>query len=403
MGLMLQDIRTDTLLVSLVTLAGWQSQMWKRKGGWAHALLAFTFLGLAMLAKGPLALMALTAALGGHALWNNDYSILKRPSFWGGLTLMGLLLLPWLWGLYHQWGWDKGVRYYLWTQNFGRITGENPWAQRADYSFVFHNLLWSYLPWITLLPSALLWALRSPSRHRELSAMGLTAWVLLVIGLSISKFQLPHYVYILWPFQALLLTQWWIQAGPLPRARWMSLVPMSILGFMFSIGVDYAWVGYPLATALWTGGLAVSWVVQARNTLFIGSCALLLTLLVLNGLFYPNLMTYQASSRLGQWAVQHGWAHQLQRLSCDNESVHALHFYTNRIIPEWSPSSAAPGKPAIVYASQSCADSLKAQGMKVQALHQIPRIQVTRLTLPFLNPNTRSQHCSQSGIYRVVP
>ncbi len=37
-GLMLQDVRTDTLLVALVTLAGWQAQVWKQNNRALHAL-----------------------------------------------------------------------------------------------------------------------------------------------------------------------------------------------------------------------------------------------------------------------------------------------------------------------------------------------------------------------------
>ncbi|MBM3912364.1 MAG: hypothetical protein FJ350_05075 [Sphingomonadales bacterium] len=403
MGLMLQDVRTDTLLVALVSLAGWQSQVWKKTGAWTPAMLAFAFLGLAMLAKGPLAFMALTAALGGHALWNSDYRILKRASFWGGLGLMILILLPWLWGLYQQWGWDRGIRYFLWTQNFGRITGENPWAYRADYSFVLHNLLWSFLPWVVFLPSALIWALRNPSRNRELSSMSLTAWTLLVVGLSISKFQLPHYVYILWPFQTLLITQWWIQALP-PRP--FQTVPwklMSLLGLLFCIGVDYAWVGFPLATLIGSLGLATSWALRRRNALWMGTSALLLSLLVLNAFFYPKLMAYQGSSRLGRWSVDQGIAPRLQRIGCDNESIHALHFYTHRVIPEWSADSATAGISYTVYASRSCADSLRSLGMRVEPLQEMPSIKVTRLSLAFLNPKTRSKQGTITGIYRVIP
>ncbi|MFM7911269.1 MAG: hypothetical protein ACKO9W_03730, partial [Bacteroidota bacterium] len=218
-----------------------------------------------------------------------------------------------------------GIRYYLWTQNFGRITGENPWAHRADYSFVLHNLLWSFLPWVVFLPSALIWALRNPSRNRELSSMSLTAWTLLVVGLSISKFQLPHYVYILWPFQALLITQWWIQAPPPRPLRTVPWKLMSLMGLLCCMGVDYAWFGVPLATLTGSLGLAISWALRGRNALWMGASALLLSLLVLNAFFYPKLLAYQASSRLGQWAVDQGIAPNLQRMGCDNESIHALH------------------------------------------------------------------------------
>lgn len=178
---------------------------------------------------------------------------------------------------------------------------------------------------------------------------------------------------------------------------------MSLMGLLCCLGVDYAWFGVPLATLVGSLGLVISWALHGRNALWMGASALLLSLLVLNAFFYPKLLAYQASSRLGQWAADHGIAPSLQRMGCDNESVHALHFYTQRAIPEWSADSAIPGNSYIVYASRSCADSLRSLGMKVESLQEMPSIKVTRLSLSFLDPRTRKQQGNVSGIYRVIP
>lgn len=169
------------------------------------------------------------------------------------------------------------------------------------------------------------------------------------------------------------------------------------------MGVDYAWFGIPLATLTGSLGLAISWVLRGRNALWMGASALLLTLLVLNAFFYPKLLAFQASSRLGQWAADHGVAPSLQRMGCDNESIHALHFYSHRVIPEWSADSAIPGNSYTVYTSKACADSLRTLGMEVEPLQEMPSIKVTRLSLSFLDPRTRNQQGTLSGIYRVVP
>ncbi|MFM8838266.1 MAG: hypothetical protein ACKOHH_06510, partial [Bacteroidota bacterium] len=56
-----------------------------------------------------------------------------------------------------------------------------------------------------------------------------------------------------------------------------------------------------------------------------------------------------------------------------------------------------------VYTSRACADSLRSLGMKVEPLQEIPSIKVTRLSISFLDPRTRNQQGTLSGIYRVVP
>ncbi|NBW33307.1 MAG: hypothetical protein EBR22_05065 [Cytophagia bacterium] len=409
-GLMLQDVRTDTLLVALVTLAGWQAQIWKQSNRPVHALSAFGLAALGMLAKGPLALMALVAVHGGDALWSGRYGLLRRPAFWWGLLWMILLLLPWLGALWEQWGWYKGVRYYLWTQNFGRISGENPWAQSADPTFVFHNLLWSYAPWSLMLPAALWHALQHRERNNETVRQALTAWALLAVGLSLSRFQLPHYVYILWPFQSLLLVRWWIDEE---RSRSWSIPLLGTTALLLVAGVllcDFAMGTFPLAILITLGLGLLTWLfrsklppMRGKSTPMWTAGGMLLLLILLNGLALPVLMTYQGSSQLGRWASQKGLASALWRLDCDDESVHALHFYTQRIVPSLNPDSLKAGQTYLVYSDRSCIQTLLNQGNEVKVLKEISTHRVTRLTPAFLNPKTRPQVTRVSGIYQIKP
>ena len=410
MGLMLQDVRTDTLLVALVTMAGWQAQEWKNHNRSSNAWAAFGLTALGMLAKGPLALMALMAVHGGDALWSGRYQLLRRPAFWWGLAWMFLLLTPWLWALGEQWGWQKGVRYYLWTQNFGRISGENPWAQQADPTFVFHNLLWSFAPWSWMLPAALVHALRYRQHQAETVRQAMTAWVLLALGLSLSRFQLPHYVYILWPFQSLLLTRWWTADQRSSTWAWPLLgtsLFFVLVALAFSVGAMGAspsiWLAVPVLAALL--GLYLGKLPSPRRSAVLAwsSGVWILGLIVLNAWAWPSLMTYQGSSRLGQWARQHQITQDLYRWDCDNESVHALHFYSGRIIPSLGQDQLQTGRTYRVYSGKPCMDSLRNQGLKVRALKEIPTHRVTRWTWTFLNPQTRHQVTGVSGIYEIKP
>lgn len=114
-------------------------------------------------------------------------------------------------------------------------------------------------------------------------------------------------------------------------------------------------------------------------------------------------MTYQGSSRLGQWARQHQITQDLYRWDCDNESVHALHFYSGRIIPSLGQDQLQTGRTYRVYSGKPCMDSLRNQGLKVRALKEIPTHRVTRWTWTFLNPQTRHQVTGVSGIYEIKP
>jgi hypothetical protein len=64
-----------------------------------------------------------------------------------GLIWVGLLLLPMCIGLYQQFdlhpekvmygrSGTSGLRFFFWTQSFGRLTGENVWKNNADIFFL---------------------------------------------------------------------------------------------------------------------------------------------------------------------------------------------------------------------------------------------------------------------------
>jgi hypothetical protein len=154
----------------------------------------------------------------------------------------------------------------------------------------------------------------------------------------------------------------------------------------------------------------LAWLLRSKLPALIGKATLgwagggmLLLLILLNGLAWPVLMTYQGSSQLGRWASQKGLAQALWRLDCDDESVHALHFYTHRIVPTLNPDSLQVGQTYLVYSGRSCIRTLQDRGFNVQALQEIPTHRVTRLSPAFLNPKTRHQVTGVSGIYQIKP
>ena len=413
MGLMLMDVRTDTLLVGLVTLTGWQAQVWRRTFTWTSTVTTFGLLGLAMLAKGPLALMALMAVHGGEALWSRDYRLLRNSRLWIGLAVTLAVLMPWLWGLYQQWGWKNGVWYYLWTQNFGRLSGENPWAHKADYTFVLHNLAWTFLPWVIMVPAALRHALTRKQRTQAWSRQVLTAWILLAMGLSLSKFQLPHYVYILWPFQALLLARWW--AGRPDYNLWLwatAAIVLVVAGAGTALG-DLAFGTFPLGLGLTVAVLAGMYGLWRRTrisghawVLVLGASGMLLALLQLHLFFYPKLLHYQGSSQLGLWFREHRPGSQVAAYGCGEESLHALHFYTRSIVPTWTKPSDLrfpTGGSLYVYSNPEAVQGLQQAGYRVSTLREIPTLKVTRLGWKVLNPRLRSGVTGRAGIYRIDP
>ena len=160
--LICNDVRTDTLLLGTTALAVWQFAEYIQQKRWHNSLAAFFFVGLAMLAKGPIGLVMPAFAVGTHLLWQRDWRNLFRWEWLAGLAVTALVLAPMCWGLWQQFDLHpektvngrtgvSGLYFFFWEQSFGRITGENVWENDTSGLYFLHVYLWAFLPWSLVL------------------------------------------------------------------------------------------------------------------------------------------------------------------------------------------------------------------------------------------------------------
>src|SRR5690606_11985153 len=139
-------VRTDTLLAACVITSIWLIYEFYKKGKWYYCTGAAVFIALGMMAKGPIALMIPILALGSHFALKRKWMFFLRKEWLYGLGIVFILLLPMCWGLYAQHGWE-GIKFFFWTQSFGRITGENVWRNDTGPFYFTHTFVWAFMPW----------------------------------------------------------------------------------------------------------------------------------------------------------------------------------------------------------------------------------------------------------------
>ena len=201
--LLVNDVRTDGLLLSaLIGSLAQISDYWKTKKNTSLLLAAF-FVGLGMLAKGPIALVFFGFAVGGHVLVRREWKLLFSVQWFSFLGIILLVLLPMCIGLYQQFDLHpektayglkgpSGLEFYFWTQSFGRITGEIYWKNDTSFLYFFHTILWDFQPWILFLIPALFYKI---TRFRQSTEwMSFAVFILGFISLSLSNYKLPHYI-----------------------------------------------------------------------------------------------------------------------------------------------------------------------------------------------------------------
>jgi 4-amino-4-deoxy-L-arabinose transferase-like glycosyltransferase len=327
--IMFQDIRTDTLLFGTVTFAIWQIFLYLKSKNFWSLVLGFSGVGLAMLSKGPLGLVMPAMALSADFLYKRQWINFLRWQWLVGLVIVALILLPMSIGLYNQFDLHpekmvngntgvSGLRFFYWTQSFGRITGESDWGTKFDNGagpfFFTHTFLWVFLPWSLLTILALLKSgiilIRSRFREGFLpEVITFGGFVLIFLALSASKYKLPHYIYVLVPLAAILSARFYlveIQSRKRPAlvrlvnvyfvivAIALTMIPAVILLFVFSENTGWMWIIFAVFT------LATVFVLWKEKSMLTALCFVLLNCYAIGNLhFYPKLLTYQSGSVAG--------------------------------------------------------------------------------------------------------
>jgi 4-amino-4-deoxy-L-arabinose transferase-like glycosyltransferase len=418
--LMNNDVKTDMYLIGGMCLAVWQLCAYARGGPWWHVPLGFVGVGLAMLAKGPLGLVAPAMAVGGDLLLRREWRVILRWQWLIGLPVLALILLPWTLGQYAQYGWE-GVRFFYWTQSFGRVTGESEWANDATPFFFVHTMAWSILPWTLLFVLALGRQLYNVVRdglrlpHSE-EGVGLSGFVLLFVALSLSRFKLPHYIFVAYPFVALLCARYIerLLEGPNLRARkglvgfqfvlfGLGIVLLALLGFW-----SFAESPLVLNLGILLGGLligALAWRADSApaRLLWVTAAGFGLLHIGLHGSIYPALLQYQSSAKVGQFITAHKLPN--DRLYGHRIGGRALDFYGGRVAAPLKDLTYAqdilPQGPYLVYTDGEGVGELHRIEARIDTLGVFPQFRVNRLTLPFLNPATRAGVVSKRYLLRV--
>jgi 4-amino-4-deoxy-L-arabinose transferase-like glycosyltransferase len=192
---------------------------------WGY-LSCFGLLALAVLAKGPIALVLCSLTIGvfliGVGQWKNQLADL--PWGWGAL-IFGGITLPWYALVIQANGWQFVNLFFL-HNNVSRFLSVNQNQAGPEYYYLFW-LLVGFFPWIMLLPGAFIhtanlrwlqlryWQQQSPAQQLGLF---MTLWLFTVVAfMSFSATKLPWYIYPGLPPLAYLCAQAWNQ--PLVTAK----------------------------------------------------------------------------------------------------------------------------------------------------------------------------------------
>lgn len=417
------DVRAEPYLTGLIIAAVYHLYRGQRSTFNYHLLLGALFTACAMMTKGPFALLPIGGAIAGHLAFTRQWKQLFHFRWLLAAVLTALFITPELYALYRQFDSHpeklvfgqhgvSGIRFFFWDSQFGRFMNTGPIKGQGDPSFFFHTLLWAFLPWSVLLYAAVIAFFRK--RREAVEYYCICGALFTFVLFSLSRFQLPHYLNIIFPFFSILTANYVLsleRPGALKFYRItqytiMVIVAVAIVGLsaLYQPVLNYyalfcMLLGLLLFLLLprWLGAGSVSLV-------FFRTCAASLVLnIFLNLVMYPDMMRYQSGSTAARYINQR---FPLTDVGYWKTQSYALEFYLNAPVLRYDSASlrqAVFKRPVLLFTTPDQADSLQQQGYSCQLVKAFAHFYISKLDLQFVNQKTRGSALQQRWLLLVQP
>lgn len=414
------DVRAEPYLTGLIIASIYHFYKTLDKNSIWQLVLACLFAACAVMTKGIFALIPIFGAFAGQFILTKNWKQLFHPRWLLAFILVILFLAPEIYCLYEQFDlhpeklvFDQhkvsGIKFFFWDSQFGRFFNSGPIKGHGDPFFFFHTILWAFIPWSILLYIAVFQFFRNPNQQKR-EWFCICGALLTFLVFSASKFQLPHYITIIFPFLAIITAQYLI--GIKTAKTWRAIRIMQtvvlVLLVLIILMLQYFYRAknitiFTLLPLVFTVALFIFISIKTAfgskyNLLFQSVLVSVFINLYLNLNFYPSLLNYQSGSEAAFYVDKNSTLNNLPVAQLRQEEYsHSLEFYLNRplfLVDENSKEN-FPQKPFLLYVSADGAKRLTEKGWKIKLIESFDNYLVTRLKGKFLNFKTRQETITQ--------
>jgi 4-amino-4-deoxy-L-arabinose transferase-like glycosyltransferase len=413
------DVRAEPYLTGLIIASVYHFYKTVAKNSIWHLIIACVFAACAVMTKGIFALIPIFGAFAGEYIITKNWKQLFHWRWLLAFILVMLFLAPEIYCLYKQFDlhpeklvFDQhnvsGIKFFFWDSQFGRFFNNGPIKGHGDPFFFFHTLLWAFIPWSVLLYIAVVQFFRNKNQQKR-EWYCICGALLTFFIFSASKFQLPHYITIVFPFFAIITAQYLISiktakglhAIRITQTIVLSLLILTIIALEyfntredFNLNQSFAislvpFFGISLLIYLFTDKALGS-----KYTLLFQSVLVSIFInLYLNLNFYPSLLHYQSGSEAAFYIDKNSMPDLPVAQLQEEDHSHALEFYLQRplFVVNEDGKGNLPSKPYLLFATKEHIDQIIAKGWKISLVKSFKDYEVTRLKGKFLNRKTRKE------------
>jgi len=420
------DVRAEPYLTGLIIAAVYHFHRSMEKKWFVHLLMASLFAACAVMTKGVFALIPVGGAVAGELLMKKNWKMVFNFRWVVALVLVALFIIPEIYSLYIQFDLHpekvvfgqqhvSGIKFFFWDSQFGRFFNTGPIKKSGgDLTFFLHTILWAYLPWSLLFYAAVVQFFRKNFKQPAQADWYCIGGALLTfLVFSVSKFQLPFYIVIVFPFFSILCAQWLYTLQAATAIKAVRITQTVVASIMVLLVIILHYFFRPASLNVFTivllllsiGLFALITKTEGlgRFKILFQTCTVVFFVnLYFNLAYYPRLLKYQGDSEAAFWIN----AHNPQQLPVVQTRIgfgFALELYTKApVFYSWPGGlSLLPKKPYLLYADTDLVNQFISQGLKVKRLQTFDTYRISRLKGKFLNHATRQETLAKTEVVLV--
>jgi 4-amino-4-deoxy-L-arabinose transferase-like glycosyltransferase len=399
------DVRAEPYIMGLLMGAVYHFYKVKeRHFSLADILMASLFTACAVMTKGIYLLIPIGSAIIGDYLFKKDLKNLFHLKWLLAFIMVAIFTLPEIYTLYIQFDLHpeklvfgktgiSGIHWFLWDSQFGRFNN-NSFIKNTHGSIFFflHTLLWAFAPWMLLFYYAIFRYIRKMVKGVVLPEyITISGSVVMLLIFSVSKFQLPFYTNILFPFFAIITAGFVREVINSNRNLFFTIAQYSISGLLIVIVIALNFIFAPerwtvfLPLCILLGGTTLyiykNSVIKQRALFLFTCCVGLWVNAYLMSVVYPMLLTFKGDLHAAEYINQY---HPNDEVIAAFNVPNAFEFYTHQPVTFMDLGEAAKHTNALILINDDQKAGLQKSNTPFQLVQAFDNYPNENMTLPFI-------------------
>lgn len=405
------DVRAEPYLTTLSIAAIYYFYKSTISYKWRYILLTAFTAAYAVMTKGIFVLITIGGGFIIYWIISRQWKQFVNYQWWVMVILLFVFIIPELYSLYLQFDLHpekivfgrtnvSGLRFFFWDSQFGRFFNTGPIKGHGDPSFFLHTTLWAFLPWSIILYIAAVQLVRKKQPDADCQKWiiyGSAAVTFLIF--SLSGFQLPHYIVIIFPQLSIITAAYLISVkteNTIKKLAFLQNALIIIAALLVCAFSFFSKFGNAYLVAIISAAILIIYrcffkkpeiaAVVAAGAAF---CFVLFSFL--HNFFYPDLLTYQSGMMAGKWLT----ANKIYRAPAMYRSAsYSFEFYAPGFVQRLETLQdvdlfLAKAGDSPVYTTDSSLKELTHNNYQFTVLKSFYDFHISMLTGKFLNPSTR--------------